>query len=219
MILSVPLRFYPWIIAEMTDPRRAPRYLYDDFIGPTWHLGQHFGMTISTLLSRVTVGLLKGLGAISVERNCGPCVEAFWRSLALLMEGNSLLIFPEDPAAPADPETQLHSFLCGFVALCYMYEDATGKRLPIYPAAVHPGSKTVAVGKAIFFDKDSNRREGVRRTCGRLRGDVQELYCALSTHDTLHNRSHLLTEKPNTFIIQGKQTCRSSNDLVVRGTR
>jgi hypothetical protein len=89
-------------------------------------------------------------------------------------------IFPEDPATSADPETQLHPFLCGFVALCYMHEDATGRRLPIYPMAVHPGSKIVAIGKVIFFAEGGNRREGVRETCRRLREDMERLYRGLT---------------------------------------
>ena len=39
VILSMPVRFLPWVIAEMADFRRAPDYLCDDFIHSAWRLG------------------------------------------------------------------------------------------------------------------------------------------------------------------------------------
>lgn len=180
VILSVPVRLYPWVIGEMTDFQRAPRYLYDDFVHPAWHLQGRLGAAISKPLSWLAVWIMRGLTAVSVDRNRGRCVDAFHHSLALLAEGKNLLVFPEDATRPPDPETRLHPFLCGFIALCYMHERARGDRLPIYPLAVHPASRTIAVGEAIFFEDNGDRRQDIRRTCERLQGKVRELYARQS---------------------------------------
>jgi hypothetical protein len=178
-VLSVPLRFYPWAIAEMTNYRRATRFLYDDFIHPTWHMGGAFGLAVSFVISRISVTLLNGLGSISVERHQGEAVGAFRRSLQLLSEGKILLVFPEDADQPADPATHLHPWLCGFVGLCGMHERETGQRLPVYPMAVHPGTKTIAIGQAHFYEANASRRLDVHNTCDLLRQAVTDLYTAL----------------------------------------
>jgi hypothetical protein len=178
-MLSAPVCLYPWVIGEMTDFKRAPRYLYDDFVHPAWRLRGHFGTAIAKPLSWLAVWLMRGLNAVSVDRNRGRCVDAFHHSLALLAQGKNLLIFPEDPARLPDPQTQLHPFLCGFIGLCYMHERACGGRLPIYPLAVYPGSKTIAVGEAVFFEDNGNRRQDIRRVCDQLQGKVHELYRGL----------------------------------------
>lgn len=178
-ILSLPQRLYPWAIAEMTDYRRAPRYLYDDFIHPTWHLNGAFGIAVSFVISRISVTLLNGLGSVSVERHRGESFGAFRHSLQLLSEGKNLLVFPEDAQQPADPASHLHPWLCGFVGLCSMHEKDTGERLPVYPMAVHPGSKTILVGQAHYYSDNGSRRLDVRHTCAILKDKVTELYLAL----------------------------------------
>lgn len=183
-ILSMPMRLYPWVIGEMTDPKRAPRYMYDDFVRPAWHLNGRIGMAVSTVVSKAAVGLLNGLGSVAVDRNRGPSIDAFHRSLVLLAKGQSLLVFPEDPAEPLDPATQMRPFFCGFVRLCTMYEQATGNQLPLYPVCVYPGTKTITVGRPIFFEKHGDRRQDVIGTCRRLFEAVGELYTKQRTEHT-----------------------------------
>jgi hypothetical protein len=57
-ILSVPVRFYPWVVAEMMDPARAPGYLYDDFVGPELHLDGRAGIALTTVISWISVRVL-----------------------------------------------------------------------------------------------------------------------------------------------------------------
>jgi hypothetical protein len=179
VVLSLPVRFHLWVIAEMTDPRRAPRYLYNDFVHPIWHLGGRFGMAVSTVLSWLTVGLIKGMGSIPVDRNRRRYMSSFRRSLALLQEGRSLLIFPEDPAGPMDPETQMRPFLCGFLLLCPMYERLAAGRLPVYPLAVYRQGRIIAAGKPLFFESHGNRSGDARAFGRRLQQEVGTLYRAL----------------------------------------
>lgn len=178
-VLSLPIRLYPWAIAEMTDYRRATRYLFDDFVHPTWHLEGAPGLAVSFVISRISVTLLRGIGSVSVERHRGESFGAFRRSLQLLSEGKNLLVFPEDAQQPADPATHLYPWLCGFVGLCSMHERETGRRLPVYPMAVHPGTKTLAVGAAQYHADNASHRLDVRRTCEQLRQAVADLYAAL----------------------------------------
>jgi len=179
-ILSVPVRFHPWVIGEMLDPTRAPRYLHDDFVGPELHLNGWVGMAVATTLSWISVRLLSGAGAIAVDSNRGLIGAAFRHSLDLLGDGRNLLVFPEDEAEPADPETGMHPFKCGFAELCAIHQRRTGERLPVYPMAVHPGSRMLAIGKAQFLQDGANHRQALQAACLALRQEVCGLYMELS---------------------------------------
>lgn len=177
MILSVPVRLYPWVIAEMVDHQRAPQYLYDDFIHPAWHLQGQFGMLTSNLISKVSVRLLRGLKSVSVDRNRGCTVSPFRRSLALLREGKKVLVFPEDAKQPVNPETSLHPFLCGFILLGSLYFQQVGAPLPFLPAAVSPKRRTVSIGAPIFFqDNHPHKRSEIYRVCKALETEISRMY-------------------------------------------
>jgi 1-acyl-sn-glycerol-3-phosphate acyltransferase len=178
-ILSLPVRLHPWVVAEMTDLRRAPAYLYDDFIGPSWRVRGRLGLAVSTLVSQLAVRLIVGVGCVPVDRSRGAFLEPFRHSLALLMEGRSLLIFPEDRQGPMEPETSMRPFLPGFLLLCPLYQEAAQRSLPIYPMAVHAASRTISVGKAFFFGGTGTSSREIRQACSRLQEAVRTLYCAL----------------------------------------
>jgi 1-acyl-sn-glycerol-3-phosphate acyltransferase len=175
-ILSLPVRLYPWIIAEMADFGRAPRYLYDDFVHPTWRLRGWHGRVVAALVSRIAVWLIRGVGCIAVDRNRGRFMDPFRRSLALLSEGRNLFVLPEDSKAPPDPETGICPFLRGFILLCPLYEALNGDRLPVYPVAVSSRCRVVSVGAPLYYEARGRRRDDILRLGGRLEQTVREMY-------------------------------------------
>jgi 1-acyl-sn-glycerol-3-phosphate acyltransferase len=186
-ILSIPIRFYPWIIAEMTDFKLAPRYLFDDFIRPVLHLGGKFGMLFSTLLTKISVRLLREIGAVSIDRFGGWTPDGFRHSLRLLHEGKNLLIFPEDPLLPLDTETLMRHFMPGFALLCRMFQAGVDTLLPVYPVAVYSGSETVSIGKPEFFHSRDHHRATINSFSELLENRVRRLYLDLKKNadDTL----------------------------------
>ncbi len=180
VILSLPIRFYTWTIAEMMDPQRASQYLFDDFVHPVWHLNGAFGRTVSFLISRISVVLLTGLGSISVDRNRGGFSGAFERSLDLLKVGKNLLVFPEDPKGALDSEYQMRPFLAGYSWLCHLYFKETGQRLPVYPLAVYPKKRLVCAGKPQFFISEGDPRQQIRAFGRQMECEVQLLYRSLA---------------------------------------
>jgi len=180
VVLSVPIRFYPWVIGEMTDPQRAPLYLYDDFIHPALHLDGRFGMLLAHMLAPISINLLKGLGGITVDRNRGGINEAFHQSLTRLEEGKNLLIFPEDNRQEPDPITGFRPFLGGFIWLTQMYLKSTGRTLPIYPMAVYLPKKTLVIGKEIQVDFCGERKKEIQRYTRLIREKVTEIYESLA---------------------------------------
>jgi len=180
MILSLPIRLYPWVIAEMTDFQRAPLYLYDDFIHPALHLQGRFGHFVSRWLSKLSVRLLNGIGSIPIDRSQGVFMEAYHRSLDLLCQGKNLLVFPEDSNGPLDPETLMRPFMRGFVLLSPMYYRQTGHQLPFYPVAVSSQRNKIAIAKPLYYDlRYGQDRNAISQFCDQLQAKVKGMYTYL----------------------------------------
>lgn len=173
---ALPIRFHPWVKADLMDPQRSPRYLYEQFVGPVLHLKGRPGLMIARACSWASVPLIRLLGSVPVESGIDWTGRAFRISLSLLAQGKYLLIFPEDPQGEVDPETQIHAFAYGFAELCRLYQKKTGQRLPVYPMAVHPERKVIAIAEAVFYQAQNNRRESVRRFGEQVQERVRRLY-------------------------------------------
>jgi len=179
-VLSVPVRFYPWVIADQLDPRRSPRYLYDEFARPTLNLSNWPGLAVSTMISWISVPLLTRLGGIPVDRSSGWTGGAFRKSLGLLGQNKNLLIFPEDPKKEMDPETRMCPFMNGFAELCRLYQNAAGVALPVYPVTVHPGRKVVVIAEAVFYRASHDWRQAIHMFTEQVQQQIGQLYCSLS---------------------------------------
>jgi 1-acyl-sn-glycerol-3-phosphate acyltransferase len=177
--LSIPVRFYPWTIAEMSDPERAPKYLFDDFVHPVLHLNGRFGQWFSTMLTKISIPLFRSIGVVPIDRFGGWTGGGFRHSLRLLHEGKNLLIFPEDPLLPLDPQTCMRHFMPGFATLCRLYQSEAGFQLPVYPVAVHAGAETVMIGKAEYFHLQGKHRQAIDAFSQLVEERVRSLYLEL----------------------------------------
>ena len=178
-ILSVPIRFYPWIIAEMMDFKRAPEYLFNDFVRPVLHLQGWVGIRFSTLLTKISVRLLRAIGSVSIDRFGGMTTDGFRHSLRLLREGKNLLIFPEDPLLSLDSDTLMRHFMPGFATLCSLFQSDECTLLPVYPLAVHATSETIAIGTPEFFHPHGHHRDAINAFSQIVETRVRTLYIDL----------------------------------------
>jgi 1-acyl-sn-glycerol-3-phosphate acyltransferase len=177
--LSIPIRFYPWTIAEMSDPERAPKYLFDDFVHPVLHLNGRFGLWVSTMLTKLSVPLFRSIGVVPIDRYGGLTADGFRQSLRILHEGKNLLIFPEDPLLPLDPQTSMRHFMPGFATLCSLFESERGYPLPVFPVAVHSSAETVVIGKPEYFQMRGNHRQAIDAFSQSVEERVKHLYLEL----------------------------------------
>ena len=183
VMISVPVRFYIWAIAEMTDYERAPEYLFHDFVHPVLHLNERMGMLLSTGLTKITVRLLRGLGVVPIDRFGGSTIDGFRQSLKLLMEGKNLLIFPEDAVLQPDPKTHMRPFMPGFAMLCSLFQEQTGELLPVYPMAVHAASETITIGKQEIFTLHGSHRRAIKSFSDLIEKQTYEMYLQMQQID------------------------------------
>ena len=178
-VLSIPIRLYPWTIGEMSDPKRAPKYLFDDFVHPVLHLGGRFGLWFSTFLSKLSIPLFESIGVVPIDRFSGWTADAFRLSLKLLHEGKNLLIFPEDSLLPLDPETRMSHFMPGFATLCSLFQREANYLLPVYPVAVHAGAETVMIGEPQYFHAIGKHHQAIEDFKQQLEDRVRAMYLEL----------------------------------------
>jgi len=178
-VCSLPVRFYPWIVADMVDKRLAPDYLRVDFVEPSMRLKPPLSKAVARSLSLITVPMLTALGCLPVNReDYADSQEALQASLALLRAGRIVLIYPEDPRREADPQTKMKPFMKGFTRLGELFYAETGERLRFYPVAVHE-SKNVMLGEPVFFDPHNPRGLERQRLKDRLEGAIREMYLGM----------------------------------------
>ncbi len=186
IILSIPINFYPWIIADMMNFKQAPEYLFNDFVQPVMHLDGRFGMLTSTLITKISVRLLRKIGGVSIDRLGGLTPDGFRQSLRLLHEGKNLLIFPEDLVLPLDPLTQMRGFMPGFATLCSLFQKQSDSSLPVYPMAVHAGSETITIGTPEFYSPRGSHRESIDEFTRLVEGRIRSMYLdAQKTNDEM----------------------------------
>jgi len=152
---SLPVRLYPWVISDMLDWQKAAAYLNKDFVEPQLHIPSPLSLPLARLITQASVRLLRGVGSIPVWH--GEEVRETYRiSLDHLSGGENLLVFPEDPTQPIDEQCKMRPFMKGFARLGELYFERTQKILNFFPLAVHPGSRTVKLGKPISFNPKNN---------------------------------------------------------------
>jgi hypothetical protein len=149
---SIPLRFHPWVIADMMDKDLAPIWLQSDFVERQLHFSPPLSQWIARGLCRISVPLFYSLGCIPVYANdYGRMRETLEMSMNVLREGKFLLVFPEDYRLTKNPVTKMQPFQHSFVRVGERYYAETGERLEFYPLTIH-GSGTLVVGKPVFYN-------------------------------------------------------------------
>ena len=178
VIASLPVRLYPWVISDMMDHDQAAGYLNQDFVEPQLHLTPPFSLWVAKGISKISVRLLCSAGCVPVWQG-EKLYDTFEKSVDLLVNGKSLLIFPEDPSKEIDPQYKMTPFKKGFARLGGLYYERTGKSLRFYPLAVHLDSYRVRVGRPIAYNSKNPAANERLRIKNVLEASIREMYLAM----------------------------------------
>jgi 1-acyl-sn-glycerol-3-phosphate acyltransferase len=149
---SIPVRFHPWVIADMMDKDLAPIWLQADFVERQLHFKPPVSRWLARALCSISVPLFYSIGCIPVYANDYERMrDTLEESMGVLREGKFLLVFPEDYRLPIDPVTKMQPFQHSFVRLGEKYYAETGERLEFYPLTIH-GTGYLVVGKPVVFN-------------------------------------------------------------------
>ena len=174
-MLSLPRRFFPWIIVDMVDPNRISDYLFKDFVVPALHINGGLGKVVAKGIAKIALPLLQNIDGIPVDRHAIRFLGAFNLSLDILKKGGALLIFPEDPDTPMNSQSGMRSFMNGFLWLCLIYKQWTGKDLPVIPVAVCPMSRRIVVDQPMHYEDSGQRNKDMLKLSNNLERKIKEL--------------------------------------------
>ena len=103
--------------------------------------------------------IYKGIKVLSTYRN-GSLIHSVKKSIAILKDGASIMIYPEDSDAGYFDEPK--SFFSGFVLLARMYKKTCGQDVPIRPTYYHKKKRLIVAGEpAVLSDFGGASKEEV----------------------------------------------------------
>jgi len=175
---SLPIRVYPWAIGDMMDFRRAPDYLRRDFVEKELHLSPPLSLWFARGLSKLSVRLLRTLDCIPVRLG-NDLFETYRLSIDYLVDGRSLLIFPEDPKQTVNELFNMTPFYKGFARLGELYFERTGKLLRFHPLAVHARQRKAKAGRAVLYNPDTDPVRERIRIKHALESTIHDLYLTI----------------------------------------
>jgi hypothetical protein len=179
VVASVPRRLYPWVVSAMLDASLAPDYLRRDFVEKELSLPMPFSLWLAKAISKISVPLLTYLGCIPVYPDAEGLHATFERSVDLLVQNRFILVLPEDPNRPLDPQTRMSPFRKGFVRLGELYFQRTGRLLWFYPIAAHAESRCVQVGRPIAYNPYAPSVQERLRVKNILEKMIHEMYLGM----------------------------------------
>jgi hypothetical protein len=108
-------------------------------------------MTVSKLLSQLSVRLLWAVGCIPVWNGDG-LHKTYHISTNALVQGKSLLIFPESSTLEMNELFRMKPFEKSFARLGELYFKETTRILHFVPLAIHPLKRQIKIGKTILYN-------------------------------------------------------------------
>ena len=176
--LYIPGRHYTWCASEMMELREVPAYAYKDFwsMKPRWI--RWFYRLLSYVIAPISVCVFNNAETIPVYRDT-RIIGTFRRSVGALVDGASLVIFPEH-GIPFN--NILYEFQDKFIDVARFYHKKTGKALCFVPLYVAPALKTAYIGKPIRFDAGAPVAEERARIKEYLMTAITDMACGLPEH-------------------------------------
>jgi Acyltransferase len=178
-ICSLPLRLYPWIMADMLDREKAAAYLSWDFIERVFKIKPPLGLTLAKLLSKITVPMLTSFGTIPAFQSIDDIQGALKISVELLRERKCILICPEDVSLPQDPVTKMSPFKKGFTRLGELFYAESRRYLQFYPVTIHESHKAI-LGRPITFNPKFSLPQERLRLKNLLEATIRNRYIEVS---------------------------------------
>lgn len=177
VLTSFPIRLYPWVEFQTMDWKLCPGYLRQDFVEPELRLKPPFSHIISWPISKFCVLLMQIIKAIPVCNKSMKLVTTWRRSLELLEQNKSLVIFPENDSAPFNEV--MNAFDQGFVGLAPLYYEKTRRILNFIPVAVNKTAKAIKIGLPVSYNPKNNFSSERQRISKTLQDCITEMHTSL----------------------------------------
>ena len=177
-VTHLPYYFRPWSHAEMLSYPTARERIYNGTILPM-KIPNFIKKPIAGLCARLAVWALNSFDPVAVHLgNIRQVYKTMQDSVKVLAEGDSLLLFPENPQQEQNGRYSVDSpgsFYTGFAQIGLEYYKKHGKSVTFYPVYASRTKRTFRIGKGVSFDKDNNRHDEKLRIATELENAMKEM--------------------------------------------
>jgi len=174
VITSLPLAMHPWVAHEVTERRNAATRIQTEFCEQELRLKPPLSVYLGRVIGRICVAIMKDIGAVPVYQKSKNIRDTLMRSLSLLQQGKSILVFAEDSTRKLNDV--LGEFRTGFIHVARLYYQTTKKAVQFLPVAVNRNARRIRVGTPIRFDACSPFSREKQRIKRELEESVYALY-------------------------------------------
>ena len=169
-----------WVLSHFCNKKDCYKHFIDYTFSKRFGWGRLRTIFVARLFSGSVSRLMMSAKAIPVFRESRKVMDTINKSIDLLMNNESLLIFPDIDYSNNDPD--MHDIYKGFLYLEKYYYRVTGKHLAFVPLYVSQKTKSLHLGDAIYFkdniafaDERENVSESIKKSVHNLAvacGDV-----------------------------------------------
>ena len=145
----LPLGTYPWAFSAFMDVAACRSHLATYTFPVTWKINPTVSRALAAILGPLFAKLVCSTGAVPVHRNSLKVRETFQKTIEIMEQGGSILIFPDINYAAESGETG--ALYEGFLLLEQLWNRKTGKHVQFVPINVSLSNKTMTIGKGISF--------------------------------------------------------------------
>ncbi len=154
--LYIPYNIRPWIIDKMLDKKTIKHHMISGISRIFPKRAEFRNKITANILSPFIYNLLSSTNPIPVHRTGRGILETINKSVSALDNGESILLFPENPTDDGHYKLEGASkFYTGFVSIAKKYYEKTGKSIKFNPVYADRKNKILTVGNHIEFNPKS----------------------------------------------------------------
>lgn len=177
-VTHLPFYFKPWVHAHMLDYAQARDRIYQGTVMPM-KIPAFLKKPIACISARLCTWALNSFDPVPVHLgNIRQVYKTMQSSLQVLAQGDSLLIFPENPSTEQDGRyvtDGMSSLYTGFAQIGLEYYKKYGKSVTFYPIYSSKRKRTFRIGEGIAFDPQNDRREEKLRIASTLERSMKDM--------------------------------------------
>ena len=178
-VVYMPVYFRPWIDDRMINRELIVDHMYRGTFSKIPLLGRT--QALAKLCAMPVIWALSSYDPIPVNRSdIRRIVRTMQQTTEAMLEGDNVLIFPENPSANTEDDYTeagrgVGQFFTGFVQIAANYYKETGRAPSFYPVYANKLQKTFSIGKPVAYCPDNPKNEEKRRITDAVRNAMLEL--------------------------------------------
>ena len=181
----LPVVHRPYVHHRMCDAEESAERMWRWTFSPKMkYLTEEQGMRFSRFIAKRTSKWINSFEPVKsyVDLNdARKSMESIRNGALALMDGDSVLLFPEDSSKGPDEKYQHGEagvFFTGFAHMGKVYNEMTGRSLCFYPVFVDKKTRTYNIAEPVIYDNTANVSLEKKRVADELRRRMNSFYSA-----------------------------------------